>query len=86
MIRHKKVILMTLGFLIGLSVLFYPALSNYWNSKTQSEAIVDYEAMLAAYKPEDYTLIFEEEYSIPNFSASSRPNPSLKTPNTSTLL
>jgi len=45
-------------------VLLYPSISSYWNSKTQSEAIVDYESMLAQYKPEDYTAIFEaaDEY------------------------
>jgi hypothetical protein len=48
-----------ISFFIGLSVLLYPAVSSFWNSKTQSEAIVDYEAMLAAYKPEDYTAVFE---------------------------
>lgn len=60
--RHKKVILMTLGFLIGLSVLFYPALSNYWNSKTQSRAIVDYESVLDHLKPEDYSAMFKAAY------------------------
>ena len=40
-------------------MLLYPSFSSYWNSKTQSEAIVDYEAMLAAYKPEDYSALFE---------------------------
>ena len=41
-----------------MSVLLYPAVSSYWNSKTQSEAIVDYESMLANYKPEDYSELF----------------------------
>ena len=57
---RKATIILLISFFIGLSVLLYPAVSSYWNSKTQSEAIVDYEAMLAAYKPEDYTAIFEE--------------------------
>ena len=60
--RHKKVILMTIGFLIGLSVLFYPALSNYWNSKTQSRAIVDYESVLDYLEPEDYSAMFKAAY------------------------
>ena len=55
----KATIILLIFFFIGLSVLLYPTVSSYWNSKTQSEAIVDYEAMLAAYKPEDYTAIFE---------------------------
>ncbi len=56
---RKSTIILLLSFFIGLSVLLYPAISSYWNSKTQSEAIVDYETMLASYKPEDYSAIFE---------------------------
>ena len=56
---RKTTIILILFFFIGLSLLLYPSVSNYWNSKTQSEAIINYEAMLAAYKPEDYTAIFE---------------------------
>lgn len=47
-------------FFIGLSVMLYPAISSYWNTRTQSAAIVDYEKMLENIKPEDYTKIFEE--------------------------
>ena len=60
--EHKTVILLTLGFLIGVSVLLYPAFSNYWNSKTQSRAIVDYESVLDHLKPEDYSSIFQAAY------------------------
>ena len=56
---RKSTIILLVAFLIGLSVLLYPTISSYWNSKTQSEAIVDYEAMLANYKPEDYSVLFE---------------------------
>ena len=56
---RKSTIILLVSFFIGLSVLLYPSFSSYWNSKTQSEAIVDYEAMLAAYKPEDYSALFE---------------------------
>lgn len=56
----KSTIILLVSFFIGLSVLLYPSISSYWNSKTQSEAIVDYEAMLSQYKPEDYTAIFAE--------------------------
>jgi len=40
--------------------MLYPALSDYWNSKTQSMAIVDYQAMLDALDNADYTSIFNE--------------------------
>ena len=56
---RKVTIILLVSFFIGLSVLLYPAISSYWNSKTQSKAIVDYEAMLANYKPEDYSPLFE---------------------------
>lgn len=55
---RKSTLILLFSFFIGLSVLLYPSISSYWNAKTQSEAIVDYESMLAAYKPEDYTEIF----------------------------
>lgn len=55
---RKSTMILLISFFIGLSVLLYPAVSSYWNSKTQSEAIVDYESMLANYKPEDYSELF----------------------------
>lgn len=57
--RKWSTFFLLLFFFIGLSVMLYPSISNYWNSKTQSEAIVDYEKMLAAIAPEDYSKIFE---------------------------
>ena len=57
--KHKTVIFLTLGFLIGVCILLYPAFSDYWNSKTQSHAITNYESVLENLKPEDYTAIFE---------------------------
>ena len=56
----KSTVILLILFIIGLSLLLYPSISDFWNSKTQTEAIINYEAMLAAYKPEDYTAIFEE--------------------------
>lgn len=57
--KRKSTIILLISFFIGLSVLLYPTISSYWNSKTQSEAIIDYESMLAQYKPEDYSGLFE---------------------------
>ena len=57
--KHKTVIFLTLGFLIGVCILLYPAFSDYWNSKTQSRAIVDYESVLDSLDPADYTAIFD---------------------------
>lgn len=51
-------------FFIGLSASLYPAIGNYWNSKTQTEAIIDYEKMLENMPEEDYTALFQsaEQY------------------------
>ena len=59
---HKTVIILTLGFLIGISVLLYPAISSFWNAKTQSRAIVDYESVLDNLAPEDYSAMFQAAY------------------------
>ena len=60
--NHKTVIFLTLGFLVGICILLYPAFSDFWNSKTQSHAITNYESVLENLKPEDYSAIFEEAY------------------------
>lgn len=60
--KHKTVILLTLGFLLGICILLYPAFSDFWNSKTQSRAITNYEAVLENLKPEDYTAIFDKAH------------------------
>ena len=53
-------LILVLIFLIGLSVLLYPTVSDWWNSRVQSRAIVDYEAMLKDLAPEDYTQVFAD--------------------------
>lgn len=55
--RKRKVItLILLGvFLAGLSLLLYPSVSSYWNSITQSRAIVDYDTIVKSLSPKDNT-------------------------------
>ena len=60
--RRITAILLTLGFLVGVCILLYPAFSDFWNSKTQSLAITDYESVLENLDKEDYTAIFEQAY------------------------
>jgi sortase A len=59
---RKIMIILTLGFLIGISLLLYPAVSNFWNSKTQSRAIVNYESVLQNLTKEDYAAIFAQAH------------------------
>jgi len=59
--RNRKImIFLTFGFLVGISLLLYPVVSDYWNSKTQSRAIVNYESVLKHLQPEDYSAEFAE--------------------------
>ena len=76
--NRKTTIILLLSFFVGLSVLLYPTISSYWNSKTQSQAIVDYESMLSQYKPEDYTAIFEQAENYNKKLAELAANSSLK--------
>ena len=52
-------LVLLLLFFIGLSVLLYPSVSNYWNKRTQSESIIDYETMLEQTPKADYTAQFD---------------------------
>ena len=58
--NRKTTIILLISFFVGLSVLLYPTVSSYWNSKRQSKMVVNYEAMLAAIKEEDVSHFFEE--------------------------
>ena len=60
--RHKTAIFLTLGFLAGICILLYPAFSDFWNSKTQSRAITDYEAVLDNLDEEAYNALFEQAH------------------------
>ena len=60
--KHKTVIFLTLGFLVGISILLYPAISDYWNSKTQSRVIVDYESVLENLDDTEYEALFNEAH------------------------
>lgn len=45
-------------FFVGLSVLLYPTVSDFWNEKRQSQAIVNYDDLIVDLTPEDYTAFF----------------------------
>ena len=60
--KHKTVIFMTVGFLVGICILLYPTISDFWNSKTQSRAITDYESVLEDLDEAQYQAIFEDAH------------------------
>lgn len=58
--KNNKTIIMILFFFVGLLVLLYPAISDFYNQKRQSKVIVDYESLLEKYSKNDYTELFDE--------------------------
>lgn len=54
----KTTILVLLCFLIGLSLLLYPSVSNWWNSLHASSVIVEYNAAQKELSAEDYEALF----------------------------
>ena len=52
--------ILILIFFLGLSVMLYPAISSFWNARTQSQAIIDYDKMIAEMPEEDYSKLFKE--------------------------
>lgn len=58
--RDKVGILLVLMLFIGVCGLLYPSVSQYWNSKTQTRAVENYQAILDSLKEEDYAAFFQE--------------------------
>lgn len=58
--RHLSTVLLVLIFLMGLCIMLYPMVSDQWNSRVQSRAIVDYEAALNDLTREDFSRHFAE--------------------------
>lgn len=52
-------IILILVFLVGLSLLLYPTVSDYWNSLHQSKAISEYAEQVANLDDERYTELWE---------------------------
>ena len=47
-------------FFVGLCVLLYPTISDFWNEKRQSQAIINYDDLIVDLTPEDYTEYFRK--------------------------
>ncbi len=57
--RRRVITLILLSvFVVGLGVLLYPSISSYWNSITQSRAIVDYDTIMKSLSPKDYSKLY----------------------------
>ena len=50
---------MVLMLFVGICGLLYPSVSQYWNSKTQTRAVENYQEILNSLNKEDYEIYFE---------------------------
>ena len=57
--QRISTILLILVFLVGLSLLLYPTISNYWNSRHQSKAIAGYVEEVYNLKEEQCAVLWE---------------------------
>ncbi len=60
--KSKVGLILVLMLLVGVCGLLYPSVSQYWNTKTQSRAVANYQEILSSISPEGYSAYFEEAY------------------------
>lgn len=72
--KSKIGLLLVLMLFVGVCGLLYPSVSQYWNSKTQSKAVTNYQEILASIKTEDYTAYLDAAHQY-NQDLSSLPSP-----------
>ena len=58
--RDKAGIFLVLMLLAGVCGLLYPSVSQYWNTRTQTRVVENYQEILTSLEQEDYTAFFEE--------------------------
>lgn len=58
--KHASTIILVLMLVIGLSLMLYPSVADWWNSFHQTRAIANYDAVLASMQEADYTHLFED--------------------------
>ncbi len=74
--KGLSTVVLILAFLIGLSLLLYPTVSDYWNSLHQSRVIQSYAEKVADIDNEEYDRMIEEARAF-NAEAAARNNPFL---------
>ena len=62
--KRSSTIILVLIFFLGLGIMLYPIVANWWNSKVQSKVIYNYESVIKKIDQKDYSRYFDaaEEY------------------------
>lgn len=58
--KDKVGLILVFVFFVGVCIFLYPAFSQFWNTKTQSRAVADYQSVIEALTPADYSRMFDE--------------------------
>ena len=64
--KHISTIIAGIIFLTGLSLLLYPTITNFWNSKHQTQAVADYSKQIEKMddQEKEQALTAAEEYNL----------------------
>ena len=57
--KNSSTFVLIVVFFLGLCILLYPMVANWWNSKLQVVAITDYQSVLQNIEKKDYSTYFE---------------------------
>ena len=57
--KHLLTVLMVAGLAIGVGLLLYPSIANYWNSFHQTRAIMEYSDVVSQMDPAEYERILK---------------------------
>lgn len=57
---YVSTIILVAIFLVGLCILLYPTISDFWNEKRQSQAIMNYDDIIVDLTEEDFTEFFRK--------------------------
>lgn len=71
--KNSTLIIPLLGLIVGLSLLLYPSLSNWWNSMHQSRAVASYVEQVANLDEDQYAHLWDEVWNY-NRELTKRPN------------
>ena len=58
--KHLLTVLMLMGLAIGIGLLLYPSVANYWNSFHQTQAIMSYNDAVSKMDTQDYKKILDD--------------------------
>ncbi len=57
--KNSSTIVLVLVFFVGLSILLYPSVADWWNSRVQTRAVTNYDQALETLPKEDYSQYFD---------------------------